>query len=162
MAFVLPLNLLLFGIENLLFLWYPARPATAGDFQMMGRNMLLMAAKFLIVGLIGGITGLVGVLVYYLTELADGPSWLTSLTVAWLMVSGFTIGLVRCWPWPFVASTSPVTRRREAPRQNTNSVASWVAVLSKRRATRPEMVRRRRMDAPYTPAAARRRRPLTR
>jgi hypothetical protein len=95
MAFVLPLNLLLFGIENLLFLWYPARPpATAGDFQMMGRNMLLMAAKFLIVGLIGGITGLVGVLVYHLTEMADGPSWPASLTVVWLMVSGFAIGLV--------------------------------------------------------------------
>jgi hypothetical protein len=94
--FVLPLNLLLFGIENLLFLWYPSPPvaAMAGNYQMMGRNMLLMLAKFLITGLIGGITGLVVALVYLLMELVQGPSLLASLTVAWLLISGFAIGLV--------------------------------------------------------------------
>jgi hypothetical protein len=94
--FVLPLNLLLFGIENLLFLWYPSPPvaAMAGNYQMMGRNMLLMLAKFLIMGLIGGITGLVVALVYLLMELMQGPSLLVSLTVAWLLISGFAIGLV--------------------------------------------------------------------
>jgi hypothetical protein len=95
-AFVVPFNLLLFGIDNLLFLWYPTPPvtATAGNFQMMGRNMLLMMAKFLFVGLIGGATGLVAVPVYFLMELAQGPSWLASMTVAWLLISGFAIGLV--------------------------------------------------------------------
>jgi hypothetical protein len=94
--FVLPLNLLLFGIENLLFLWYPSPPpaAMAGNYQMMGRNMLLMLAKFLITGLIGGITGLVAALVYLLMELVQGPSLLASLTVAWLLITGFAIGLV--------------------------------------------------------------------
>jgi hypothetical protein len=95
-VFVVPFNLLLFGIDNLLFLWYPTPPvaATAGSFQMMGRNMLLMMAKFIFVGLIGGATGLVAVPVYFLMDLAQGPSWLASLTVAWLLLTGFAIGLV--------------------------------------------------------------------
>ncbi len=90
------MNLLLFGIENLLFLWYPSPPvaAMAGNYQMMGRNVLLMLAKFLIMGLIGGITGLVVALVYLLMQLVQGPSLLASLTVAWLLISGFAIGLV--------------------------------------------------------------------
>jgi hypothetical protein len=46
--FALPFNFLSFGLENLMFLWFPARPTPAapGDFQMMGRQTLMMAAKF--------------------------------------------------------------------------------------------------------------------
>jgi hypothetical protein len=46
--FALPFNFLSFGLENLMFLWFPARPTPSapGDFQMMGRQMLMMAAKF--------------------------------------------------------------------------------------------------------------------
>ncbi len=46
--FALPFNFLSFGLENLMFLWFPSRPAPAapGDFQMMGRQTLMMAAKF--------------------------------------------------------------------------------------------------------------------
>jgi len=99
-AFILPLNLLLFGIENLLFLWYPSPPAAAmaGNYQMMGRNMLLMLAKFLIMGLIGGMAGLIAAPVFILMELVQGPSLLASLTVAWLLISAFAIG-----PVPLVA-----------------------------------------------------------
>ena len=47
--FALPFNFLSIGIENLMFLWFPARqtPTTPGDFQMMGRQMLMMSVKFL-------------------------------------------------------------------------------------------------------------------
>jgi len=43
-------NFLVFGVENLLFLWFPTRlvPSTPGDFQLMGRHILLMMAKMLV------------------------------------------------------------------------------------------------------------------
>jgi hypothetical protein len=46
--FALPFNFLSFGLENLMFLWFPARPAPTapGDFHMMGRQTLMMVAKF--------------------------------------------------------------------------------------------------------------------
>jgi hypothetical protein len=95
-VFVLPINLLLFGIDNLLFLWYPTPMVwgTAGNFQVMGRNMLLMMAKFLILGIIGGVTGLAWALVYLVMQFVQGPSWLASLAVVWLLLSGFGIGLM--------------------------------------------------------------------
>jgi hypothetical protein len=46
--FALPFNFLSFALENLMFLLFPARPTPTapGDFQMMGRQTLMMAAKF--------------------------------------------------------------------------------------------------------------------
>jgi hypothetical protein len=46
-AFALPFNYLLFGVENLMFLLFPVRllVATPGDFQAMGRNVLMQVAK---------------------------------------------------------------------------------------------------------------------
>jgi len=47
---LVPVNLLLFGVENLIFLIFPLRvtTATAGDFQFMGRYTLLAMFKMLI------------------------------------------------------------------------------------------------------------------
>ena len=46
-AFFVPLNFLIFAIENLLFLWFPSRLVanTPGDFQVLGRQVLLWLAK---------------------------------------------------------------------------------------------------------------------
>jgi hypothetical protein len=51
-AFTLPLNLALAAVESLLFLWFPSRaaPSTPGDLQFMGRQMLLMMLRMLVVG----------------------------------------------------------------------------------------------------------------
>ena len=43
----LPMNFLLFAIENLIFLLFPSRPAVAspGDFSILGRQVLVLAGK---------------------------------------------------------------------------------------------------------------------
>ena len=51
----LPLNFLLFGIDKLIFYWYPTRLAKGapGDFQNAGRQMLFVFLKMLL--LVGGL-----------------------------------------------------------------------------------------------------------
>ncbi len=50
LALLLPLNWLLFGIENLVFLIFPYRqtPTTAGDFQFLGKFLLLSLLKLML------------------------------------------------------------------------------------------------------------------
>ncbi|GMW02938.1 MAG: hypothetical protein AMXMBFR84_40740 [Candidatus Hydrogenedentota bacterium] len=45
--FTLPLNLVLFGLENFMFLLFPSRVAafSPGDFQLFGKQMMLVMAK---------------------------------------------------------------------------------------------------------------------
>jgi hypothetical protein len=81
MAVMLPLNALLFGAENLIFLWFPSRPAAAtpGDFQVMGRKFVFMLAKMMIliitisIALIGG--GLTWKLAAKNLPAATGVTW---------------------------------------------------------------------------------------
>ena len=49
---VLPINLLLFGVDKLVFYIYPTRMAKGapGDFQNAGKQMIFMAFKMLILG----------------------------------------------------------------------------------------------------------------
>ena len=49
---ILPLNLLLFGIDKLVFYVYPTRMAKGapGDFQNAGKQMIFMALKMLMLG----------------------------------------------------------------------------------------------------------------
>jgi len=46
---IVPMDLLLFAIENLIFLLFPSRPAAAspGDFQILGRQALVLAGKMI-------------------------------------------------------------------------------------------------------------------
>jgi ABC-2 type transport system permease protein len=95
-AFALPFDWLVFGVVNLLFLWFPTRMAQAGaDFQLMGRQMLFMMVLWLSIALLAGTAAGVGGLVYWLTA----QSQLPALVAAWLVLSGFGIGLI-----PLVAS----------------------------------------------------------
>jgi hypothetical protein len=95
-VFAPPVNFLLFGIENLVFLWYPVRSATAagGDFQIMGRNMLIMFLKFVALGIAGGCTGTAAALVYALVAWLNGPALFLSLVTAWVMLAGFVAAIV--------------------------------------------------------------------
>ena len=49
-AFLIPFDVLMLGVSNLLFLIYPVRlvQTNAPDFQLMGRMMLLMLLQFLV------------------------------------------------------------------------------------------------------------------
>src|SRR5439155_27372350 len=62
---VVPVNFLLFGLENLLFLLFPTRlvNVTPGDFQALGRRLLLVMLKLVAFGVVGGTTALAAVLV---------------------------------------------------------------------------------------------------
>jgi hypothetical protein len=98
-----PLNFLSLAIDNLLFLWFPARtaPAMPGDFQAVGRQMLLMFSKMLTVmvtlGVAGGFGAGVGGMLYLASgassETLTGPL-LAGLGTAFLGLSGFAAGMV--------------------------------------------------------------------
>jgi hypothetical protein len=87
----LPVNFVIFGIENLLYLLFPMRmvAVSPGDFQTAGRNMLNFFAKFLCLGPIMVFALLVGLLIGLPTEnVAAG------LAGAWIVVLGGGIGIV--------------------------------------------------------------------
>lgn len=51
LVFIVPVNLLVFGVDNLIFLVFPMRttPSTAGDFQFLGKYLLLTMLKMVTV-----------------------------------------------------------------------------------------------------------------
>ena len=78
-------NLLLFGLENLLFLLFPTRLASRGgpaDLQAVGRNMLFYLAKLFSLMLAGGLAAVVGLLVGVLTGRV-----LAGFAAAWLTIA---------------------------------------------------------------------------
>lgn len=96
---VYPFNFVVFGVENLLFLCYPTRilPATPGDFQLMGRHIVLMIAKML------GVTtallpalglALLTALLAVLLNQAEYTVVLAALAGAWLGLVAAGVGLV--------------------------------------------------------------------
>ena len=91
-AFAVPVNFLLFGLENLLFLWFPTRmlPATPGDVQMMGRYMLLFLLKVLALSVAGGLVAAVAAAVYF----ASGQRTLPAFAAAWVLVCALAAALV--------------------------------------------------------------------
>jgi hypothetical protein len=86
-----PVNFVVFGVENLLFLLFPMRmvAVSPGDFQTAGRNMLNYVAKFLCLGPITLLAVLVGLPIGLVTQnVAAG------LAGAWIAVLGCGIGVV--------------------------------------------------------------------
>jgi len=97
--FVLPCNAVLFGLENLLFLLFPARMelATAGSFQAMGRMIVLVFLKVLVAGVFAGVAVALGGAAY----LVSGGSWAAALGVAWLTAAAMAIALLFPIAWAF-------------------------------------------------------------
>jgi ABC-2 type transport system permease protein len=91
-AFTVPFNLLLAGIENLLFLMFPLRAAglIAGDMQLFGRQMVVFFCKFLLL-----ITGLVVASAFGLVGYILGnKSWPAFGAVAWVALCFVAIGMI--------------------------------------------------------------------
>jgi hypothetical protein len=67
---VLPLDLLLFAVENLLFLLFPTRPAAAspGDFQILGRQALVLAGKMIVLTIVAVPPLAIAILVWTVTS----------------------------------------------------------------------------------------------
>lgn len=84
-------NLLLLGIENLLFLMFPARLNNRGvaDFSLIGRQMLLFMGKILIVGVVAAAAIGASFGMYALTE-----KTVASLIAAWVVVAIGAVGAV--------------------------------------------------------------------
>lgn len=98
-AFTPPLNLLLFAVDNLVFLLFPVRlvASTPGDFQHMGRSMVEMLLKTIALGLCLGVAAALGALAYYFIN----ESWTAALVVAWLGLTAEAILLIPCIAWAY-------------------------------------------------------------
>ena len=93
-AFSLPLNFLIIGLENLLFLLFPARmmPAMPGDLQHVGRMIVLLALKMLVLLALCGLAAGLGGIAYFVC----GGSWIAALSAVWLVLAAFGVLLVPC------------------------------------------------------------------
>jgi Putative ABC exporter len=100
-AFAVPVNFLLFALDNLLFLLFPTRlmAQSPGDFQTLGRNVLFMTAKAMALAVVALAAGLVGLVGYKLT----GDNELAGVAAAWPVVAGCGAALVPLVAWAFTA-----------------------------------------------------------
>lgn len=91
-----PFNFLSIGIENLLFLWFPARmvPGAPGDFQQMGRQALMMFLKSALLALMVLPAALVGAAVYLAFSTSGQDGTLPAVASAWLMLTVLSAGPV--------------------------------------------------------------------
>ena len=102
-------NFLLFGIDNLLFLLFPFRAvaATPGDFQHVGRTMVEVFAKMILLALVCGAAAALGWGAYWI----GGNSWAAALATSWLAMAGCCLAVVPCVAWAFrrydVATDTP-------------------------------------------------------
>jgi hypothetical protein len=91
-CFALPANLLFLITENLLFLRYPTRiaPSSPGDLQFMGRQMLMMFARVLILlaasGLAVGAAGLAYLAGVQSLPILAGIAWCVLMAEAVLLI----------------------------------------------------------------------------
>ena len=88
----LPLNLLLVAIENLYCLWFPFRMAgiNSFDFQALGRQLLVLMAKGVTLGVVAGVAGGLGFAVYSL----GGQSLTAAIAVSWLVAAGMGLAFL--------------------------------------------------------------------
>jgi ABC-2 type transport system permease protein len=92
LAFAVPINAVMFGLENLLFLLFPTRVlgASPGDIQALGRQVVLAIVKVFALMTLGGLAAAAGLLSYFLA----GQSPAAALAAAWLVLAAFAAGLV--------------------------------------------------------------------
>jgi hypothetical protein len=96
--FALPFNWILFGTENFLFLLYPSPLVATGSegFLKMGRAMLFMLAKLLVLGAGSAVAAIPAAIVYLVTE-----SILAACLVAWLALLFPALGILLVVTWAF-------------------------------------------------------------
>jgi hypothetical protein len=96
--FALPFNWILFGTENFLFVLYPHTLVGTGSegFFKMGRVMLFMLAKFLVLGASGAVAAIPAAIVYFVTE-----SIPAACLVTWLALLFPALGTLLLTAWAF-------------------------------------------------------------
>jgi hypothetical protein len=98
-AFVVPFNILLFAVENFIFLVAPARQelGTAGSFQAFGRNLVEMFCKFAFLAIDIGLALGAGYVVFMLTR----ESWVATFATAWCVLTISALAMLPCVAWAF-------------------------------------------------------------
>lgn len=97
-AFVLPVDFLVYAVENFVFLLFPFRmgPGQEQGLQNMVRVMGTMVLKFLLIGLFAGTAGGLGGLCYYLTK-----NEVPAIGVAWIITVISCTTLLPALAWAF-------------------------------------------------------------
>jgi len=98
-ALILPINLLLFCAENLVFLLFPHRPAAAspGDLQILGRKFVFLLMKGLVLMIGALIAGCFAALAWVFT----GKSLVVVGAVAWIALAVECAALVPAIAWAY-------------------------------------------------------------
>jgi hypothetical protein len=96
--FALPYNWIIFGVENFLFLLYPSPAIVVGTegFLKMGRLMLFLLAKFLVLGAAAIVAAIPAAIAYSVTQ-----SIPVACLVAWLALLFQALGLLLLVTWAF-------------------------------------------------------------
>lgn len=91
-TFVMPLNIVLVGIENTLFLVYPTRQIAVGlgDLQAVGRNMVLFLLRFVAIVIWAGIAGVFGLIAMFI---ASGSTAALLITL-WIVLTVTALAVV--------------------------------------------------------------------
>jgi hypothetical protein len=103
-ALVVPFNCVLFGVENLVFLLFPARllVTTPGDFQAMGRNFLLQVVKFVAIAVAALVAAVAGGIAYGVsTYFGRGENLWAVAAAAWLAAAIPAAALIPFNGWAF-------------------------------------------------------------
>jgi hypothetical protein len=106
LCFAVPLNVLLFGLDNLLFLWFPSRmfATRPGDFTALGRNVLILLTKMMVLGCAAVAAGALGFFTWWvsgslsakadsLSGTVDSPL-IAGLIVAWIVLAVFAVAVI--------------------------------------------------------------------
>ena len=98
-AFLVPVDVLMLGVSNFLFLLYPVRmgQSHSADFQLMARLMLFMLLQFLILIPCLGIPAALGAVVF----LASNLSRTAFAVTAWLALAAELPFIVLAVSWAF-------------------------------------------------------------
>ncbi len=98
-AFAPPFNILLFGIENALFLFAPTKVVafSPGDFQVFGRQLLFMLVKLVLVTIAGLVAFGGGAIIYFVT----GPSMIPAFAFGWILVTLQAFAMIPLASWAF-------------------------------------------------------------
>jgi len=85
-CFVVPINIVMVGLENIMFLLYPTRQLAAGfgDLQAVGRNIVLFAVRAFFLVLWAGLGAAAGAAAFFLTGRSTGAMLLASWIVLML------------------------------------------------------------------------------
>jgi hypothetical protein len=113
LVLVWPVDFMTIAIDNLLFLFFPARmgPQGAGDFQSVGRQMVMLMAKGIALG-VAGMTAMIAGLVAFLIggglvafrappESPPLAAVTGAVAAAWVVLVVFCAALVPLLAWGF-------------------------------------------------------------